>query len=414
MRLIRPTSAPHSTAVAVATTLAKQGTPLMLYPMSQDRFLVALTADHRAVKLADPLDPTPELQRLLGEAKGPAGGIGSTAFALSYGLGEQLRRTSDGISPNATLAEFSTIRSLLLVGREGHTAAGPDRQLLERMLLQQAQPLAQASSRHGAATYRIVDDGKGAYASVFGEVKRELHRGNTYQAVLSCEGTIRFTEDWTQHFAHALGANEQRLMPYLHTSPTTTFYGSSSVPHLRLEDRFVRTTVVAGTLPVDVGASASEHSNRHRAEHLMLVDLERNDLGSVAEPDGVAVYDLMREDLRGATKYLTTQVRAHVSPRFSNVDVLLANFPRSVVTGAPKTRTMQIIRRAENRSRGFYGGALGMAGESGREIDALTVLGCVLVDGPTGRVPTGGGVTLLSELQDELSEIDAKRRTLLS
>jgi anthranilate synthase component 1 len=404
----------HARSIAVSTVrnLARIGRRTVLYPFSINSFLVAITGDHEVLGLADSTTLRENLHRMISRSSGPAReigafGVGNTVFALSYDLGECLRGVS-GTERAKVLAEISTVESALLVrtGQEPKVD-GPEASLLADLADKHGPP---PRSLPGCT---VVDDGKTAYASVFNQLKDQLKRGNSYQTVLSSEATIRFDETWLEHFDTVFAGRVGRLMPYLYSGAGALFYGNSVVPHLRANKNTAETIVVAGTLPVAEGSTGVEHSGRHRAEHLMLVDLERNDLGAVAEPDGVLTGDVMHAEPWGATSYLTTRVRARTATDRTPTDVLLANLPRSVVTGAPKRRTMEIIRRLENRSRGFYGGVLGLAGHSGRRLHALTILGCVLVDGDTGRIPTGGGVTLASQLKDELAEIDAKRRTLL-
>lgn len=399
-------------AVNLTIELINQGHLCVLYPIAPDHFLVCTTGHHEPIEAGS----LPMANHFFGVDTAPFPAkpsakfeVGDAVFALPYDLGAEIRLATQGYSTDHVHGELSRITNIVQVSTGVHPQiSGSDSDLLLHLLSSSGSLKSRTES---VAT--IINTDEAQYRQAFLEVQRQLVNGNTYQAVISSQARVRFQGTWLSHFRDRFGARPGRLKPYVYSGASTTLYGGSFVPHLRRAGLTVKTTVVAGTSPIHDEDHERPHTARHEAEHLMLVDLERNDLGTIAEADSVDTGKLMVPTGSVGAQYLATDVSATLRRDLRPFDVILANFARCVVTGGPKILTMVIIRNAERRSRGYYGGALGLAASGGSKLESLTILGCVLVDGDHGLIPTGGGVTIASTLDDELAEIAAKREVLL-
>ena len=155
---------------------------------------------------------------------------------------------------------------------------------------------------------------------------------------------------------------------------------------------------IAGTRPR--GATPAEDDRladelrgdpKERAEHVMLVDLGRNDLGRVARPGTVTTSQYMEVERYSHVLHLVSHVEAKLRPDLDALDALRAVFPAGTLTGAPKIRAMQLIAAAEGERRGLYGGAVGYLGYDGNLDTAITIRSAVLKGGQA-HVHTGAGI----------------------
>ena len=151
---------------------------------------------------------------------------------------------------------------------------------------------------------------------------------------------------------------------------------------------------------------------KERAEHVMLVDLERNDLGRVCIGGTVEVDELMTVESYAHVHHIVSNVRGVLRDDASPVDVIRAVFPGGTITGAPKVRCMQILAELEAIGRGAYTGAMGWLNRDG-DLDLNILIRSAEVEGDTLRFRTGGGVVIDSDPERELAETRAKARGML-
>jgi anthranilate synthase component 1 len=171
---------------------------------------------------------------------------------------------------------------------------------------------------------------------------------------------------------------------------------------------------IAGTRPrgatPDQERDLAEQLSRdpkERAEHIMLVDLGRNDLGRVARAGTVAVTRYMEVERYSHVLHLVSHVEGRLRPELDALDALRAVFPAGTLTGAPKVRAMQLIAAAEGERRGLYGGAVGYLGYDGNLDTAITIRSAVLRDG-RAHIHTGAGIVAGSVPQSEFEETEHK------
>jgi anthranilate synthase component 1 len=171
-----------------------------------------------------------------------------------------------------------------------------------------------------------------------------------------------------------------------------------------------------GATPADDAALTAEllADEKERAEHVMLVDLGRNDVGRIARFGTVRVTDLMTVERYSHVLHMVSQVEGELLPQYSALDALRATFPAGTMTGAPKVRAMEIIDELEPERRGPYAGALGFIAAGDRRMDlAITIRTCVIAGG-VASVQAGAGIVHDSVPASEWEETETKARALLT
>jgi anthranilate synthase component I len=195
--------------------------------------------------------------------------------------------------------------------------------------------------------------------------------------------------------------------------------GSSPEPLVRVEGRRVSARPIAGTRPrgrTEVRDRLLEHElladPKEQAEHAMLVDLARNDLGRVCRPGTVRPTELMVVERFSRVMHIVSTVEGELADGQDAFDALAVTFPAGTVTGAPKRRAMELIAEAEPTARGPYAGAVGYRTFAGDLDFCITIRTAVVADG-VAHVQTGAGVVAESDPQAELEETRAKAAALL-
>jgi anthranilate synthase component 1 len=195
--------------------------------------------------------------------------------------------------------------------------------------------------------------------------------------------------------------------------------GASPETHVRCEDGRVEIRPIAGTRPR--GKTAEEDAAlgaelladpKERAEHVMLVDLARNDLGRVCQFGSVAVKDLMVLERYSHVMHIVSQVEGILSGGRTPYDLMRATFPAGTLTGAPKIRAMQIIAELERTARGPYGGCVGYFSFGGNLDCCITIRTALLKDG-RAYVQAGGGWVNDSTPESEFQETVNKAKAML-
>jgi len=249
-------------------------------------------------------------------------------------------------------------------------------------------------------------------------IKDYIAAGDTFQTVLSRRLEVRAPDPFlTYRYLRAL--NPAPYLYYLHCDDIRII-GSSPEILIRVEDGEVTLRPIAGTrprgaTPAEDAALAAELSAdpKERAEHLMLVDLGRNDVGRVAEFGTVRLTALLEIERYSHVMHLVSEVRGRLRPDLDAVAALAASFPAGTVSGAPKVRAMQIIDELEPVRRGPYAGAVGYIGWGARSLDtAITIRTCVMRDG-RAWIQAGAGIVADSDPAAEWRETEAKARAVL-
>src|SRR5262249_25358411 len=195
--------------------------------------------------------------------------------------------------------------------------------------------------------------------------------------------------------------------------------GSSPEILVRLREGKITIRPIAGTRPRGNGNRTDNElakdllaDPKERAEHLMLLDLGRNDVGRVAKVGSVKVTEQFAIELYSHVMHIVSNVEGEIAPGHNALDALFAGFPAGTVSGAPKVRAMEIIDELEAERRGPYGGCVGYIGANGA-LDTCIALRTAIVKDGTMYVQAGGGVVADSDPMYEYNESCAKARALV-
>ncbi|HDZ21777.1 hypothetical protein LCGC14_0454530 [marine sediment metagenome] len=206
---------------------------------------------------------------------------------------------------------------------------------------------------------------------------------------------------------------------FLLTTPETTLVGSSPEILCRVEDGIVTNRPLAGTrrrgaTPEEDDALEAEllADPKERAEHIMLVDLARNDVGRVAEPNTIELSDLMAVERYSHVMHIVSDVKGKLAEGMTAFDALRATSPVGTVSGAPKIRAMEIIDEFEPTRRGPYGGAVGYIDFSGN-MDTCIALRTMVICGNKAYLQAGAGIVADSVPETEFEETISKAKALL-
>jgi anthranilate synthase component I len=196
--------------------------------------------------------------------------------------------------------------------------------------------------------------------------------------------------------------------------PDFEVVGASPELLLRVEGDHLVTHPIAGTRPRGATAAADDDlakdllgDRKERSEHVMLVDLARNDLGRVARPGSVAVTRYMQVERFSHVQHLVSHVEAELREGCDGLDALRSVFPAGTLSGAPKVRAMQLISELEGERRGVYGGAVGYFGYDGSLDTAIAIRSAVLSNGRI-HVHSGAGIVAGSVPEKEFEETEHK------
>ena len=286
-----------------------------------------------------------------------------------------------------------------------------------------------SSESDGAAApspFRQVDTslGRDAYIAAVEHAKDAIAAGEAIQVVLARRQSFDLPNAADGNPIDGIGLyralRRVNPSPYLFFTRTPSFEVVGASPELLLQvvgDRMT-THPIAGTrprgaTPADDDRMADELRGdpKERAEHVMLVDLGRNDLGRVARPGTVTTSQYMEVERYSHVLHLVSHVEAKLRPDLDTLDALRAVFPAGTLTGAPKVRAMQLIAAAEGERRGLYGGAVGYLGYDGNLDTAITIRSAVLKGGQA-HVHTGAGIVAKSVPESEFEETEHKAAAL--
>jgi len=256
--------------------------------------------------------------------------------------------------------------------------------------------------------------GRREYLDRIHEAQTEIRRGESYEVCLTNE--IRCTQkpDPVQLYRQLRALNPAPHAAMLRF-PQLTVLSSSPERFMKIDrDGMIEAKPIKGTAPR--GKSPEEDqklarwlvdSEKDRSENLMIVDLLRNDLGKVCQIGSVQVPKLMAIESYQTVHQMVSTVSGRMLPRHKPVDAVVAAFPGGSMTGAPKIRTMEIIDRLEDGSRGVYSGAIGYFGLDG-SVDLNIVIRTVVIDADGLSIGCGGAITHLSDPEAEYQEMRLK------
>jgi anthranilate synthase component 1 len=242
--------------------------------------------------------------------------------------------------------------------------------------------------------------------------------GDIFQVVLSQRVDVDTSADPFRVYRALRHINPSPYMFFLRAGATAVAGGSPEML-VRAEGDRIETHPIAGTRPrgrtdADDERLAEElkTNEKERAEHVMLVDLGRNDIGRVSQFGSVRVPQFMAVERYSHVMHLVSVVEGRLAPGRDRLDALVSCFPAGTVSGAPKLRAMQIIDELERSPRGLYAGAIGYVDFAGSLDFCIAIRTIVMVHG-RAQVQAGAGIVAGSEPSAEYDEARAKARALL-
>ncbi|MDG5790174.1 anthranilate synthase component I family protein [Evansella sp. AB-P1] len=244
-----------------------------------------------------------------------------------------------------------------------------------------------------------------------------ISAGDVFQVNLS----VRESSPLHSHPLHVYSClrkiNPSPYMGYFHT-PEVQYVSASPELLVKVKGDEVSTRPIAGTRSRGKDEKEDQelantliNNEKERAEHVMLVDLERNDLGRVCEYGSVEVNELMVIEKYSHVMHIVSNVRGKKSEKYDTLDVIAATFPGGTITGAPKIRTMEIIEELEAVRRGVYTGSMGWIGFDGDMELNITIRTMIALDG-IAHVQAGAGIVIDSDPKAEFKESLKKAKAL--
>ena len=396
--------------------------------------------------LTDTHDPLTGLMRLLGKYRavnvpGLPRFTGGMVGYLSYDVVRHLERLPALAKDDMDLPDalFLLTDTLLIFDNVTHritvvsNAVVPDetppaverayqeaQQKIEAIIAALRRPMGAPMGRPGRAASLHMDSTvtREGFCEAVARAKGYVEAGDIIQAVLSQRLTVRTDADPFDVYRALRIVNPSPYMYYLRLGDLKVV-GSSPEILVRLEGDRIDLRPIAGTRPR--GATEEEDRRlaeelradpKERAEHIMLVDLGRNDVGKVAQVGSVSVSDLMVVERYSHVMHLVSHVRGTLERGQDAFDVLRACFPAGTVSGAPKVRAMEIIEELEPTRRGPYAGAVGYVSFSGN-LDTCITIRTVLFARGVATIQVGAGIVADSEPEREYQETMNKARGML-
>lgn len=388
----------------------------------------------RRVASSVPSPPDPRLPRFWG------GAVGYFGYDLARSLERLGPPPPDDRGLPTALAMFSDVvvavdnlngraKAIATVRVGAATGAASLRRLYHDAAARLEDTVGRLRSRDGPAPLELAASapdpayasnlGRDAFMAGVSRIKDYIAAGDAFQVVLSQRLTTPFDGP---AFALYRALRTINPSPYLFHLDLGDFsiVGASPEVLVRLEDGVVTVRPIAGTRPRGATpeqdrALAGElaEDEKELAEHRMLVDLGRNDVGRVSEYGSVVVPELMEVERYSHVMHLCSRVEGRVREGLSAMDVLAACFPAGTVTGAPKVRAMEIIDELEPAARGAYAGAVGHVGWGGRQMDTAIAIRAMVARRGQADVQAGAGVVADSDPASEFQETLNKARALL-
>lgn len=290
---------------------------------------------------------------------------------------------------------------------------------IESIVRQLQKPLVNADNKRNNRKIKVESNfSRHEFENMVIKAKEYIKKGDIIQVVPSQRFKINIAREPLDIYRNLRSLNPSPYMFFLKLDDVTLI-GSSPEMLVRSEDGIVQTRPIAGTRPR--GANEAEdaklekellNDKKEKAEHIMLVDLGRNDLGRVCKKGEVGLSEFMKVERYSHVMHLVSEVRGKLDRRYDSYDVLRACFPAGTVSGSPKIRAMEIIDELENTRRGPYAGCVGYFSFS-HNMDTCITIRTIVIKDNTAYVQAGGGVVADSLPKNEYFESVNKAKALI-
>lgn len=418
------------------------GSPLIIYEDRGDLCVKKGSDRRRIPSRGAPLDrlreiletyrpvTVPDLPRFVGGAVGYLGyDMVRTFEDLPFRRKEHLDIPDFAFLLTETLLIFDNVSQKIKVVANAHVKSPSDREIrsayrdatdrIEAMIARIRRPLRRVKPRRRRSPIRFTTNmSKADFEKIVSRAQEYIRAGDIFQCVLSQRWETNLQAPTFQLYRALRLVNPSPYMYYLRIAGVE-LVGSSPEILVRCEDGLVSVRPIAGTRRR--GTTTDEDTElerrlladaKERAEHIMLVDLGRNDVGRVAEGGSVHVESLMHVERYSHVMHMVSNVTGKLGPSKTVYDVLKACFPAGTVSGAPKIRAMEIIEELEPTRRGPYAGAVGYVGFSGN-MDMCINIRTVVVSRHRAFIQAGAGIVADSKPEHEYEETCNKARAMM-
>ncbi|WP_230843719.1 anthranilate synthase component I [Gloeobacter morelensis] len=303
----------------------------------------------------------------------------------------------------------------LLLAVDQRSGLGPERGSLAYWCERLDRPASNQAHIQGGASPRLASRDK--FLEAVRQVKEHIAAGDVFQ----CNLSLRFGLDWKgdgwRLYRRLVGLNPSPFASYWRT-PFGEIISCSPERLLEVRGKALSTRPIAGTRPRGLTAAADQRleselllNSKERAEHVMLVDLERNDLGRVSQPGSVQVDELMAIERYSHVMHIVSNVVGRLQPGCNALDAVRAVYPGGTITGCPKVRCMELIERLEPVRRSLFYGSAGYLDCTG-DLDLNILIRTLLKSGSRVWGQVGAGIVADSDPQSEYLESLDKAKAL--
>jgi len=262
---------------------------------------------------------------------------------------------------------------------------------------------------------------KEAFCNIVRKAKEYIYAGDIFQVVLSQRFAFPVEKDPIEFYKRLRLTNPSPYMYYLKLKDLYVV-GSSPETLVKVDDNKVISRPIAGTRPRGRTLQQDKdlaydllNDEKEKAEHIMLVDLARNDLGRVCKFGSIKVTDFLQVERFSRVMHLSSNVTGDLREGCNSFDVLRAAFPAGTVTGAPKIRAMEIIDELESVKRGIYAGAIGYFGFN-KGMEFCIAIRTIIICGNTGYIQAGAGIVAdsvpIQEYNETLNKLSALQKAI--
>jgi len=267
----------------------------------------------------------------------------------------------------------------------------------------------------------IQEDNEGSYLQQLEKLHHYIVDGDVFQVNLSRCWKTELVSDEINHASlyHQLSQSNPGPFNALLTIGDKAIISSSPERLIQVKDGCLQTRPIAGTRPRSIDKTADNNLSsellahpKERAEHIMLIDLERNDMGRVCVPGSIEVNELMVLESYQHVHHIVSNVRGRLREDITPGQLIAAVFPGGTITGCPKVRCMEILAELEQVGRGAYTGSLGYLNHDG-SMDLNILIRTITRNAKKLQFRAGGGIVVDSDSQNELNETRAKAKGLL-
>lgn len=302
----------------------------------------------------------------------------------------------------------------------GNTAGKEDSLEVHSRMLARRSKAAGLAGPHVEGWDRLESDfSQEAFQQAVLSIQEYIRQGDVFQVNLSLRRHLKLNSDPADVYEWLRLLNPSPYMGYI-TSPRFSLASGSPELLIKLDGDRVSARPIAGTRRRGAGLEEDAvmeaeltGSEKERAEHIMLVDLERNDIGRIAAYGTVHVPELMTVERYSHVMHLVSQVKGQLADNKDAYDVIAAAFPGGTITGAPKIRTMEIIEELEPVTRGPYTGSMGWIDYNG-DMELNIIIRTLAVQDGVGYIQAGAGIVIDSDPYREYRECHNKAKALIA